>query len=140
MTVQQAQKLQSARFDRQKHDGALAQRFVGEERRRRERVSDAGLAVSFKGATHLAVNWSLGGFVIEGYSGSLIPGSLLSIDAVGKAGGEMTEVAVRARVARADSANHSLAVSFHALDSRAYGVLHGVMSDRMRLLKQRSAG
>lgn len=107
-----------------------------QERRLRERISDAELAVAFKGDTYTTANWSLGGFVIEGYRGGLTPGALFAIDAVGKAGGEMTKVKVRARVVRSDSAKSSLAVNFLDLDGRAYGVLHEVMSDRMRLLKQ----
>lgn len=98
-------------------------------------MSGADLAVAFKGETHTVANWSLGGFVIEGYRGPLTPGALFLIDAVGKPGGDMTKVTVRARVVRANRGRHSLAVSFLDLDGRAYSVLHEVMSDRMRSLK-----
>jgi hypothetical protein len=125
-------------LEEKRSDGAPARHFRTQERRLRERISDADLAVTFKGDTHRAANWSLGGFVIEDYRGSLSPGALFCIDAVGKPGGEMTKVTVRARVVRADRAKRSLAVSFLDLDGRAYGVLHEVMSDRMRLVKEQS--
>ncbi len=138
MNARQAQPERPSRLEEEPHDRAPARRFITQERRLRERISDADLAVAFKGDTHRAANWSLGGFVIEGYRGSLTPGALFSIDAVGKAGGEMIKVTVRARVVRANDAKRILAVSFLALDGRAYGVLHEVMSDRMRLLKKES--
>lgn len=138
MIARQAQPEWPSWLEENRKDGAPSERFITQERRLRERISDAILAVAFKGNTHTTANWSLGGFVIEGYRGSLTPGALFSIDAVGKAGGELTKVKVRARVVRTDSTKKSLAVNFLDLDGRAYGVLHEVMSDRMRLLKQNS--
>lgn len=136
MIARQAQPEQRSWLDGKKDDRAPSKRFITEERRLRERISDASLAVAFRGAIHTAANWSLGGFILEEYRGPLTPGALLSIDAVGKAGGEMTKVAVRARVVRVDNANRGLAVSFLDLDGRAYTVLHEVMAERMRLLKE----
>jgi len=138
MMARQAQPEWPSRLEENRKYGAPSKRFMTQERRLRERISDAELAVAFKGDTHTTANWSLGGFIIEGYRGSLTPGALFAIDAVGKAGGQMTKVKVRARVVRSDSAKNSLAVNFLDLDGRAYGVLHEVMSDRMRLLKQHS--
>ncbi len=138
MIARQEQTAQPSWLEGETPDQARPKRFITQERRLRERVSDASLAVAFKGATHTAANWSLGGFVIEGYRGSLTPGALLSIDAVGKAGGELTKVKVRARVVRANARKQSLAVSFLTLDSRAYSVLHDVMSERMRLLSTKT--
>ncbi len=138
MIARQAQMAQPSWLEGKKSDRARSERFVTEERRLRERISDTSLAVAFKGAIHTAANWSLGGFIIEGYRGSLTPGALLSIDAVGKTGGEMNKVSVRARVVRADHARRRLAVSFLDLDGRAYSVLHEVMSDRMRVLKEQN--
>lgn len=134
MIARQAHTAQPSLLERTRHDKASSKRFVVEERRLRERITDASLAVAFKGAIHTAANWSLGGFVIEGYRGPLTPGALLSIDAVGKAGGELTKVRVRARVVRSDGSQNCLAVSFLDMDSRAYKVLHEVMSERMRCL------
>jgi len=135
MIARQAQPAQRPWSQGSKLDQMRPKHLITQERRLRERISDGSLAVAFKGTTHTAANWSLGGFVIEGYRGSLTPGALLSIDAVGKAGGELTKVKVRARVVRKNARKQSLAVSFLDLDSCAYGVLHEVMSERMRLLK-----
>ncbi len=137
MIASEARAVGPSRLEGHTHDRAPAVRFVAHERRHRERVSDASLAVGFKGETHTAVNWSLGGFVVENYRGSLTAGALLTIDGVGKAGGQMTEVAVRGRVVRVDRTTHILAVNFLGLDERAYAVLHDVMSDRMRMLTER---
>ncbi len=135
MIARQAQTAEPDWSEAKQPDHARPKPFMTQERRLRERVADASLAVSFKGTTHTAANWSLGGFVIEGYRGSLTPGALLSIDAVGKAGGKLTKVKVRARVVRANARKQALAVNFLGLDRCAYGVLHEVMAERMRLLK-----
>lgn len=135
MIARQEQAAQPSRLETNHEDQTRPTRFMTQERRLRHRISDASLGVAFKGATHTAANWSLGGFVIEGYRGPLTPGALLSIDAVGKAGSELTKVKARARVVRKNAAKQTLAVSFLDLDSCAYGVLHEVMAERMRLLK-----
>ena len=122
-------------LERKDYDRTRPKHFITKERRLRERVCDASLVVAFKGGTYTVANWSLGGFVIEGYRGPLTPGSLISVDAVGKVGGELARVKARARAVRKNAAKQTLAVSFLDLDNRAYEVLHEVMSERMRLLK-----
>ena len=134
MIARKAHKAKPYWSEAKQPDHELSKPFMTQERRLRERVSEASLAVTFKGATHTAANWSLGGFVIEGYRGSLTPGALFSIDAVGKPGSELTKVKVRARVVRANARKQVLAVSFLGLDSCAYDVLHKVMAERMRSL------
>ncbi len=135
MIARQVQMVEPDWSEAKQPDHERPKPFMTQERRVRERVSDGSLAVTFKGATHTAANWSLGGFVIEGYRGSLTPGALLAIEAVGKPGSELTKVKVRARVVRANARKRVLAVNFLDLDSCAYRVLHEVMAERMRLLK-----
>lgn len=117
--------------------GALAEsvRFPIEDRRRHERVRVPAITLQVEGRSYLSHNWSLGGFMIEGYEGRLTPGALFILDRIALLDGSMAEVRVRARVVRADDASRRLVVSFLDLDERAYAILNAHMIERMRVLK-----
>ena len=108
---------------------------TGKERRRHARVASPVLAVSLGGQTLETEDWSLGGFLAGGYTGELGAGSLLTIDAVGPAGGDMTPSEIRARVIRVGPETRQLAVTFLDVDEQGYAVLETLMAERMAQMK-----
>jgi len=117
-----------------------SERFIGEERRRHERFTAPAVTLAFNGGRHTTESWSLGGFVVDGYQGTLSAGALISVEGICTPGSEMTPIEVRARVVRIDRNERRLVVSFLDLDGRAYSVLQDLMAERMRVLQdQRSA-
>ena len=107
------------------------------EQRRHERTGAPAITVTVDGVLYEAVNWSFGGFLIIGYEGTLTPGSLFDITAIGAAGREMNAVDVRARVTRTNPGEKELVVTFLDLDGRAYKLLHDFMTERMRILEEK---
>ena len=102
-----------------------------QNRRLLERQSDPAIKLKIAGKTYVCVNWSLGGFLIEGYEGGMTTGSLLSIEGMGAATAKnMTKVAVSARVIRADSEAGNLALNILDIDSPAYNLLQEQMAKK----------
>jgi hypothetical protein len=112
-----------------------SERFIGEERRRHERFTAPAVTLAFNGGRHTTESWSLGGFVVDGYQGSLSAGALISVEGICTPGSEMTPIEVRARVVRIDRKEKRLVVSFLDLDGRAFSVLKDLMAERMRVLQ-----
>jgi len=108
-----------------------ASEYPSKENRRHERGGSPVITVSFEGQTHTAVNWSLGGFLIEGYKGKLTSGALVNVTEIGGADGKTTPVEVRARVVRVDTSEKQLVVSFLDIDDKAFSLLQGFMAQRM---------
>ncbi|MHA1597572.1 MAG: hypothetical protein ACTSV1_02525 [Alphaproteobacteria bacterium] len=103
-------------------------------RRQHERISDPAIKLKIAGKNYVSVNWSLGGFLIEGYDGALSTGALLTIEGISAANAKsMTPVAISARVVRSDSGN--LALNILDIDSDAYQVLQEQMVKKMQALK-----
>lgn len=111
--------------------------FPIEDRRRHQRVSVPAITLLVDGRPYASHNWSLGGFMIEGYEGRLTPGALFTLDRIAMLDGTFAEVRVPARVVRADAAMQRLVIGFLALDERAYAILNEHMVERMRVLKDR---
>ncbi|MGF1640151.1 MAG: hypothetical protein ACFCUO_04310 [Rhodospirillales bacterium] len=118
----------------------MFERFVGEERRRHERFTAPAVTLAFNGGRHTTESWSLGGFVVDGYQGSLSAGALLVVEGICAPDGVMTTVEARARVIRLDRGRGRLVVSFLGLDGSAYAVLRDLMAARMRSLEEQRFG
>lgn len=103
------------------------------DRRRHPRFTHPPVCLAFEGRSYTTTDWSLGGFVIDGYEGALTPGSLFSIAAVGAAGETMTPVDIRSRVVRTNHDKRVLTVSFLVIDKPGYAVLRALVGDRMKL-------
>ncbi len=99
--------------------------------RRHERGGEPAISVTFEGRTYSAVDWSLGGLLIDGYGGKLTSGGLFTIEEIGPEGGRMTRVEVRARVVRVEPDTRQLVVSFLDINDSAYRLLQGFMAQRM---------
>ncbi|MDH5488963.1 MAG: hypothetical protein OEX17_03440 [Rhodospirillaceae bacterium] len=96
---------------------------AGDERRNDVRIDDPSLVVKVDGKTYNTVNWSMGGFLIEGYEGALSTGALLTVAALGTNAKDLTDVCIRARVVRSDPEKGYIAVNFLGLDSSAFSLL-----------------
>jgi len=108
----------------------------GENRRLHERISDPEIRLKIAGRIYESINWSLGGFLVEGYEGGLTTGSLLSIEELGSAYAKnMTKVAISARVIRADAEAGHLALNILDIDTAAYAVLQEHMMKKMQAMK-----
>lgn len=111
--------------------------YPTEDRRRHERVTAPALTVQLDDGLYESHDWSLGGFMVEGYRGRLGPGALLVLRRIAARDGTLAVVMIRARVVRADPARRRLVVGFLALDAAAYAILREHMAARLRVLKFR---
>ncbi|MCP5372768.1 MAG: PilZ domain-containing protein [Hyphomicrobiales bacterium] len=99
-----------------------------EERRRHARAENPVVNMTFGGETYSVRNWSLGGFMIDGYQGRLTPGALFTVSQIHTVDGEPVDVKIKARVLRRDPSRQELAVSFHDVDGKAYRILHDLLA------------
>jgi len=99
-----------------------------EERRRHARAENPVVNMTFDGDTYSVRNWSLGGFMIDGYQGRLSPGALFTIEEIKPSEGDPVEVKIKARVLRRDTSRQELAVSFHDIDGTAYRILQDLQA------------
>ncbi|MBT3238246.1 MAG: hypothetical protein HOL37_01300 [Rhodospirillaceae bacterium] len=110
--------------------------FDGKSRRVHERGDDPAIKLKIAGKTYVCINWSLGGFLIEGYDGGLTMGSLMTIEEIGASSAKnLTKTTISARVVRADSGAGHLALNILDIDSAAYGILQEQMAKKMQALK-----
>lgn len=113
--------------------------FSTEDRRRHERISAPAISVELDGQVYCTTNWSMGGFVIDGYEGRYTPGSLITLERIADTDGALAPVLVRARAVRADRWRQRLVVGFLGVDERAYAILRDHMTQRMQALRQHQA-
>jgi hypothetical protein len=107
------------------------------ERRRHERIMAPALTVQLDESLYRTHDWSMGGFMIEGYRGRLNAGALVVLCQIAALDGTLVEVNVRARVVRADPERRRLMVAFLALDAAARTILRDHMAVRRRFLISR---
>lgn len=105
-----------------------------EERRRHERITAPALTLQLDDGLYQTHDWSMGGFMVEGYRGTLSPGALVVLRRIAALDGTLAEVNVRARVVRADPERRRLMVTFLALDAAANAILRDHMAVRRRFL------
>lgn len=103
----------------------------GRQQRKNRRVHNPKLAIGFRGKLFETVNWSLGGCLIEGYDGALVPGDAFDIEYIGPAGRSPWPVLVQARVVRVGGeSGMQMAAQFLALSIPAFDILEGVLLRR----------
>lgn len=103
------------------------------ERRRHKRSKPPEIVLGIDGKQYPTHNLSIGGSLIGGYDGPLSAGALFTVTGIGPEDGEMTAVAIRARVNRAGAGN--LALTFLELDTSAYEILQDVMAKKIEGLE-----
>lgn len=96
----------------------------GDERRRHRRLVGPVARIGIGGHVCKAVNWSLGGILIEGRdSCRLTTGALVDVVGLGLDAENLAEVRIRGRVQRVEPTTGRVAISFLDIDDRAYAVL-----------------
>lgn len=110
--------------------------FPTEERRRYKRVTAPAITIQVDDVLYQTHDWSMGGFMIEGYEGKLSPGALFTLRRIATLEGDLAAVRVRSRVVRADPDRQRLMVGFLAVDEQAYAILSEHITERLRFLKE----
>lgn len=94
-----------------------------EERRRHPRSRASSLQVRVDGREFDTVEWSFGGFLLQGSERSMSAGALVRVQSIKAGGDEPVPVNIRARVAWADAEKGRTALSCLNMDSDAYMAL-----------------
>ena len=92
------------------------------------------IAVSFDGDRHQTLDWSLGGFRVQGYKGKLLPGQEFDLDGVGFSVDEVYSLIINCRVVR--SFEGQLAAAFVELSPQAYDALEALMMRRKKFFEK----
>ena len=115
-------------------------KIVGVEaanRRRDRRVETWPILIELEGKVYPTIDWSLGGFLIDGYDGKRRAGDEVTVGILVKAGtAEFSHVA-RAEIARRSRITGRLAANFVGLDNATLDTLEGWMTGRLRRRLQR---
>ena len=110
-------------------------KIVGVEtanRRRDKRVDTWPILIELEGKMYATVDWSLGGFLIDGYDGKRRRGEEITVGILVKAGqSELSHVA-RAEIVRRNFETGQLAANFMLLDNATLDTLEGWMTGRLR--------
>jgi hypothetical protein len=114
---------------------------VGAANRRRDKSVDVRpIQVELEGRRYETVDWSLGGFLIEGYQGDRRPGQPITVGLTVSAGGRVFEHVARAEIVRIHTDTGRLAANFTDLDAAAVDTLEGWLTGRLQRQARRKAG
>lgn len=102
--------------------------------RKDNRVEVPVISISIDGDVYQTLDWGLGGFRVDGYKGSLLPGAEFTVDGIGPGDEEVIAVRIDCQVIRI--ADGQLAASFLELSSQAYDVLEALMMRRRKFLEK----
>lgn len=102
------------------------------ERRRDKRPGRHVLTLEFDGQFYSTMDWSLGGFGIDGYQGSAQPGNLVPVTIVLETGHATYEQTALASVIRNDDVEQKLAAKFSELGNDAFDLLDGWQTGRLQ--------
>jgi hypothetical protein len=102
------------------------------ERRRDTRLGNHVLTLELEGQFYSTTDWSLGGFGLDGYQGSLQPGTLVPVTFVLETGHQTYEQSALASIVRNDDAGQKLAAKFDKLGKDAYDLLDGWQAGRLQ--------
>ncbi len=110
------------------------------ERRRHKRLGKHVITLELDGQFYSTMDWSLGGFSVDGYQGSLQPGNLVPVTIVLETGHQTYEQTVLACIVRNDDNGQKLAAKFNELGSETIDLLDGWQTGRLqRLAAKKSA-
>jgi hypothetical protein len=106
---------------------------VGTTNRRRDsRTRSCPIRIEIEGRVYDSLDWSLGGFLIEGYEGRRRPGEEITVGLSVDAGGRRHEHVARAEIVRLAPQTGTLAARFEALDAHTVDMLEGWLTGRLR--------
>lgn len=92
------------------------------------------IAVSFGGERYLTLDWSLGGFRVQGYKGKLLPDQEFKLDGVGFDVENVYALSIDCNVVRCHEGQ--LAASFVGLSPAAYDALEALMMRRKKYFEK----
>ena len=110
-----------------------------EDGRRDKRIDAISLEIELEDRFYTTVDWSLGGFLIEGYEGRRRPGDDVTVGITVKVGEETYEHTAHAGVVRFVPGKNHLAARFLRLDAATVNTLEGHMTGRLRRRKPGAA-
>ena len=110
-----------------------------DDARRDRRIDTISLEIELEEQFYTTVDWSLGGFLIEGYEGRRQPGEVVTIGITVKVGEETYEHTARVGVVRLVPDKNQLAARFLRLDAATVNTLEGYMTGRLRRRKPGAA-
>lgn len=102
------------------------------ERRRDRRLGKNVITLELDGQFYSTRDWSLGGFGVDGYQGSLQPGDLAPVSIVLETGRQTYERTVLAGIVRNDDAAQTLGARFKELGDEAFDLLDGWQTGRLQ--------
>jgi hypothetical protein len=97
---------------------------------RKDNRIEVPIAISFGGERYPTLDWSLGGFRVQGYKGKLLPGHEFKLDGVGFDVENVYSLSVDCKVVR--SHDGQLAASFVELTPQVYDALEALMMRRKK--------
>lgn len=101
---------------------------------RKDNRIEVPIAVSFDGERYQTLDWSLGGFRVQGYKGDLLPGQEFKLAGVGFDVENIYSLSVDCKVVR--SHEGQLAASFVGLTTEAYDALEALMMRRKKYFEK----
>jgi hypothetical protein len=107
---------------------------VRAERRRDKRLGKHVLTLELDGQFYSTTDWSLGGFGLDGYQGSLQAGNLVPVTIVLETGHGTYEQTALASITRYEDDGHKLAAKFNELGSDAFDLLDAWQTGRLQRL------
>lgn len=104
------------------------------ERRRNRRSALPQIEIELDGEAYVTTNWSLGGFMIEPYSGKRKTGDHLTVTIVVKVNDKEFRHQTDAKVARRSRVAGQLAAHLQGIPTEAIDTLDGLITGRLRRL------
>lgn len=105
--------------------------------RRNKRVDTIAIEIEMEDRTYTTLDWSLGGFLIDGYQGEYEPGQEITVGISITVGEKGYHHVARAEIIRIEAASNQLAANFLELDNATVDTLDGWMTGRLRRQAQR---
>ena len=102
------------------------------ERRRDKRLNKYVITLELQGQFYSTRDWSIGGFLIDGYQGSLQPGNVVPVNIVLESCAQTFEQQTDVMVARIDNLDQKLAARFSDLSDEAFDLLDGWQTGRLQ--------
>ena len=109
-------------------------------RRRDKRVEAPLISIQIEGMTLSTIDWSLGGFLVEGYDGHLRAGDHATVEIEFEIDGTEFHNVAPIEVVRTEPYGNQLAANFTGLDDATMSTLEGLLTGRLRrqLMRQKA--
>ncbi len=105
--------------------------------RRNKRVDTIAIEIEIEDTTYTTLDWSLGGFLVDGYQGNHQSGDEIIVGISVTVGDKEYCHVARAEIIRIEAASNQLAANFLELDNATVDTLDGWMTGRLRRQVQR---